>query len=287
MYSLFPTILIITLTVVNLLILIFVLKKKTLNVMLSSSIVLFDLGVLGWQLSLISINFIADSLLLHKFAFVAALAAVSGALGLGLTFPDKEVKRKTQALFGLAVVFNSVLSFIILFTNIMVSGYDAVNQQVYFGALGKHLVISLATQIIGMIAIFVYRYRRESHERYYFKYLFIAFGFYGLVATIINLVLPLLGITELALLGSLLAVLPQIAIVYTVVSERLHSLTYLVRMILFVIAVSVLLWLVFNFVAVVIGALTLGKVIEIKYVFLIYFAILAINKMYDYIIRAE
>lgn len=203
------------------------LGKKDLNRYIISSTILLYIGISLWQISLFFLPNITQSILVPRFAFIFGSWSVIGGLGLSIFYPNNKGRSYSRVALLSLFVINLIFSFIIYFSKLIIADYSPAKLNVTFGPLGIPYFGFLFILVIGMVANFIYRYRREKISRFYFKYVFIAFSIYGLLALVLNLVLPILGYTQLTTFGAMSAVLPLISIEYSLIGNRLYKTNYL------------------------------------------------------------
>lgn len=223
----------ISICVISLLCLFFVgatLYRKGMFWALKVSILLFAFGIAFWQISLIVIGGINDLDIFHRIAFSSSSWALIGGYGISLYYPNRLASSKENTLFAFFASANLFFSISLFFTNIIISGYDINLKHVKFGQAGNIFLAFILIILSTFVIRFINRYRKEKVERFYLRYVFISFGLYGALALLLNLVFPLLEIKEFTLFGAIFAFLPLSVIVYTLVSDRLYRIRYLLGM---------------------------------------------------------
>ncbi|NTV31616.1 GAF domain-containing protein [candidate division WWE3 bacterium] len=216
--------------------------NKKINRSLLTVLTLFNLGFALWQIALLSFSYLEDSFTMHRLAFSGGSLAVLGGVGLSLTFPNKKLKPLEFLSYTCLVFINVFLFFLIFNTNLILESYDTAQKDVVFGPLGGLYQLFISLELLLMVVVSIVRYLQEVYERFYFKYVFAAFIFYGILASISNFILPLMGIFNFVLIGAFLALIPQFAFFYTVNSDRLYSLRYLISRITIVVFYSIILF---------------------------------------------
>lgn len=225
-------------------------RSRGISKYLTLSLIIFNLSLLSWQICLIIIRFLQDTDFLHRIAFVASLGAVYSSLNISLLYPKKVAS--TNIRIGMLVygLFNLAIILLILGTNSIISGYRIETLTVEFTILGNIFLVYLAVNLIIVIFNFASRYLNEKKSRFYFRYAFIGIIFYGLAAFIFNLILPgILGITEFSLIGSMAAIIPQFAILYSLTTTRPYTIKYILGNISFILVRTGIYYLVFYIVA--------------------------------------
>lgn len=227
-----------------------VLNKKTLKKGLIVSLFLLNIGLASWQIILLTTKYLSDTDLLHRLAFITASSALLGGLGLSFYYPNKTLNSKTSKILiflgGIEMLFSSL----ILFSNLVISKYDLTTKNVVFGKFGILFLLFIISLLLTTILGFILRFFKESYEKIYFKYVFIAFFVYGVTALFLNLVLPIFRITEFTTIGSLIAFIPQSAFVYTLVANRLYRLNYVTGQLGYTILRAVFYYLFFYLIAI-------------------------------------
>lgn len=224
----FYVVLILALAIVNIAITATIIRKKSARLELILNIVLFNLAVTVWQASLILAMFLTNLDLVPKMSFASASWAVVGALGISILFPNSKISNKRRLLLTIVEIVNAIITIGIATTDLFVAGYEPETSVVAFGQLGTVMLIFLLVVTLLVIYMFVSRYVTETRVRFYFRYLFLSFATYGILGLIFNLALPLLGITQFTVIGSLAAIVPQIGIAYTLIASPLYASKYLI-----------------------------------------------------------
>jgi signal transduction histidine kinase len=241
---------VITLNVI--LIFLLVQKNKVISKQLILSLVIFNLSITSWQISLIIIRFLQDTDFLHRIAFAGALGAVYGAFNMSLLYPNRLVSSTKSKLIWLYGIINLGLIGLIFLTNIIIKGFDINTGAVLFGQVGNIFLIYLGLNLIAVIANFIGRYQTEKNSRFYFRYALLGIILYSFVALIFNLMFPaIFGVTGFSLLGSLAAIIPQVAIVYSLITTRPYTIKYILGSTGYVLLRAAIFYLVFYLVAII------------------------------------
>ncbi len=225
-------------------------KYKSISNHLILSLLIFNIAITSWQISLIIIRFGEDSDFLHRIAFMGALGGLYAALNLSLFYPSNNLSKTSNIILWTYGLLNLLLIGIIGLTNIIIEGYKIDTGTVLFGRLGTIFLAYMGLNLIAIIINFTRRYRTEERNRFYFKYAFLGIIFYSFFALIFNLLLPaLLNATDFTLVGALAALVPQSVIVYSLVSTRLYTVKFILGSVTYVITRAVIFYLVFYLVA--------------------------------------
>jgi len=204
------------------------LLKNIKNRYLLFSALSFNIGMSVWQISLIVIGRIADGDFLHRIAFTAIIWGIIGAIGLALLYPNIVAKEKIKILIKICFLISIIFSIFLLFTDLIISGYLFDSRTVLFTPTGYIYIYLIPISILFIPLIFVVRYLKEPQSRFYFKYISFFFVISAIILIFTNYLLPFLGNMKLNEYGSLVAIVPQLGIIYTLGFGYINKLSYIV-----------------------------------------------------------
>jgi signal transduction histidine kinase len=203
------------------------LKKETVSTSTKLAYTLTSLSLLFWQIILIYSSSIQDYPFFHRLTFFFALWLVEGWKMLSIYYPNRQAIKKEKLSLWIGLLISAISSILLLATNNIISRYDMLTGEVFFTKLQYVFFGFIIFEIILLIAKFYKRFREERESRLYFKYIFYATALYGGLGIIFNLILPLLGYQDYSIIGSLVGLVPIIAIFYTIYSPRVFSTRFI------------------------------------------------------------
>lgn len=218
-------------------------KVRVKEVLIFST--LFNVSVSIWQLSLLYTREVADFDFIHRLSFFAASWVVISYLGLSKVFPHYQLNKIWRRMVSITAFINFIFSILLFKSNLVISSYILSSKTVVFGSIGNIYLIFLFLGVISSLSIYIYRYIKQKEDRFYFRYILVSFAFAALVGLFTNLLLPISGNSNLSILGSLAALIPQLAITYTIGFGKLSSLGYIFGYLLKILLRTILLFSLF------------------------------------------
>jgi len=232
---------------------ILVLKKDTISRNTKAAYTVISLALLFWQVTLIYSTFIQDYVFFHRLTFFFALWLVQGWEMVSLFYPKRIATKGELIKLKVEIVVSLIISILLLGTNTIITGYDMTTGIVSFTWAQYLFFLYIVAEIIYLITKFYSRFKAEKESRLYLKYIFFAIAFYGGLGMIFNLILPLSGYPEYSIIGSLLGLIPTVAVFYTIYSRMVFSTKFILGkfyyFLLSTIISSCLLYLFYQFIS--------------------------------------